>query len=72
MEPLGGHYAILLHDSKLREGLVDTAPQSDPTVVGLKASERVRFWCARCLRAFAERVEPGWTPARRAEPSVVQ
>jgi len=55
MENLGSYYAIVLHDARLRSGLIAEARQSSNKPW---AGVRLRFELARAFRALAIRIEP--------------
>jgi hypothetical protein len=71
MEPLGSHYAVLLHDPQLRKGLIAEAGRSRPHEQEQRPSVniRLRLWLAHVLQGLATRVEPSastWSPRPQA------
>jgi hypothetical protein len=54
MEQFGSHYAVMLHDPQLREGLIRLANQSPPS----RRDIGFRRWLAQALRALAARLDP--------------
>jgi len=64
VEHFGSHYAVILHDRQLREGLVAEAEQSQPAAAKARASLRLRFGLAAVLRGLAARIEPQFARSR--------
>ncbi len=58
MEPLGSHYAVLLHDPQLRTGLIRARARSGRSVMWLRFAPLLRMRLAATLHQLASRVEP--------------
>ena len=70
MEPLGSHYAILLHDPQLRQVLVEEPSRPRPATKSLLTLRSLRSWFAHTLVGLAARIEPNtpvWSTASRGE-----
>ena len=57
MEDVGSYYAILLHNSQLRSGLIAEAKRSRRTSSELRRGERLGFALARVFRALAKQIK---------------
>jgi hypothetical protein len=51
-------YAVILHDPRLRKGLIAEAERSRRARHGSKPGLALRVWFAQALRGLATRVEP--------------
>jgi len=58
MEDVGAYYAIVLHDPRLRSGLIAEAKHSRQSSKQLWGGERLAFGLARALRALAMQIKP--------------
>lgn len=69
MEPLGSHYAVLLHDPQLREGLAPTAGRSSRSDLRSSFALQLRARSAATLHQLAARVEHTVTTWSASRPS---
>jgi len=58
MEPVGSHYAVLLHDPQLRTGLTQAAGRSRRSDTWSRFGPLLRMRLAATLHQLASRVEP--------------
>jgi hypothetical protein len=70
MEPLGSHYAILLHDPQLRQTLVHEASRPRPARRPSRTCRWLRVRLAHTLVGLAAHIEPSmpvWSTTSRGE-----
>jgi hypothetical protein len=75
MEPLGSHYAVLLNDPQLREGLAQAAGRSSRWDIWSSFALQLRARLAATLHQLAARVEPtvtAWSASRPSQSATLE
>jgi hypothetical protein len=75
MEPVGSHYAVILHNPELRRAVVNHAEQRSSAHPTKAAAIDMRFKVAQALRSLASHIDPGQSAldlASRREPVSLQ
>ena len=74
MEPVGSHYAVILHDPELRRAVVNQAERRSSAHLSKAAAIDIRFKVAQALRNLASHIDPRQSAldlASRPEPASV-